>query len=74
MCKWKKSLKYATVVSNQAAAFNRCVNKVHDDMQGNIRLLFNDMGKGKSSHKAGKMLNDLKRLVIFLAEGYLSAM
>ena len=62
----EKVSKKATVVSNQAAAFNRYINKVHDDMQDNIRLLFNDMiGKGKSSQKMEKILTEVRDLSAF---------
>ena len=50
---------------NQAAAFNRCVNKVQDEIQDNLKLLFGEMGKGKSSHKPEKALNGLKDLASF---------
>ena len=60
--KWEKFLKEATDVSNQAAAFNRCVNKVHDD-----RLFFNDM-IGKSSQKTEKIVAKLWDLSAFSVE------
>ena len=60
MYKWEKSLKQATVISNTAAAFNRCFNKLYDDMQDHIRHLSYDMiGKGKSSKKTEKVLTEL---------------
>ena len=50
MRKWEKSLKEDTGIANQPAAFNRCINKVHEDMQDHIKTLFtNKFSKGKSS-------------------------
>ena len=56
------------MISNQAAALNRCVNKVHEDMQGHIKTLFNDMiSKAKSSQKTEKVLglSTFQKNVIF---------
>ena len=45
------------MVCNQAATFNRCMNKIHDEVQDNLRLLFIELGKRKSSQKAEKALH-----------------
>ena len=64
--KWEKSLKEATVIANKAAAFNRCVNKVHEDMQDQIKTLYSQsITKGKSSQKMDKVLTELRDLSAF---------
>ena len=65
MQKLEKSLKESTVVCNQAAAFNRCVSKVQNDIQDNLKLLFGELGKAKPSHKADRALNELKDFTAF---------
>ena len=61
MRKWKKSLKEAKVITNEAATFNRCVNEVHEDMQDHIKTLYSDsISKGKSSQKTDKVLMELR--------------
>ena len=34
--KWEESLKESTMVCNQAARFNRCVNKIQDEVLNNL--------------------------------------
>ena len=64
--KWEKSLKEATVIPNQAATFNRYINKVHEDMQEHIKSLYSDsLSKGKSSQKTEKVLTKLRNLSAF---------
>ena len=53
------------MVCSQAAAFNRCVNKVHDEVQNKLGLLFRQLGKGKFSQKIEKALHNLKYLTAF---------
>ena len=65
MCKWEKSIKESTVICNQDASLYRCVNKVQNEMQDNLRLLFGEIGKGKSPHKGEKVFNELKDLTSF---------
>ena len=54
MHKWEKSLKESSVVCRQAAAFNRCISKIQDEVQDSLRHLFGDLGKGKSSQRTEK--------------------
>ena len=64
--KWEKSLNQTTVISNQAAVFNRYVKKVHDDMQDHIKTLYNEMiSKGKLSQKTDKVLTELRDMAAF---------
>ena len=58
-------MKESTVVCNQAATFNRCVNKIQEEVQDNLRLFLGELSKGKSSQKVNKGLLDLKDLVAF---------
>ena len=57
------------MVCNKAAAFNICIKKVQDEVQGNLKLLFGYLGKEKSSQKAEKALNELKELTGLVLAG-----
>ena len=39
---------------SQAAVFDKCVNKVRDEVQNNLSLLYGELGKGISSQKVEK--------------------
>ena len=64
--KWERALKQTTLVCNQAATFNCYVKKAQDEAQDSFHILFGDLGKSKSSHKADKALNEIKALVAFI--------
>ena len=49
----------------EAAAFNKCVNRIQDEIHGNLRVLCGELGKGKSSQKVDKDLQELKDLTAF---------
>ena len=71
-CVSGKSLKEDAVVSKLPPSTG--VNKVHDDMQDNLRLLFSDItGMGKTFQKTEKVLTELKRSASLSAECYLCA-
>ena len=49
--KWEKAAKESSYICKQAAGFNRCITKLQDSVQEQVRILHNEMGKGKSSAK-----------------------
>ena len=62
--RWEKSAREATVICNQAASFNRCLFKVQQDMQGQLKSLRSEW-KGKGSSKATAALDELRYLMDF---------
>ena len=63
--KWEKAAKESSYICNQAAGFNRCITKLQDSVQEQVRILHNEMGKGKSSAKAQSALDELHYLTTF---------
>ena len=51
--RWEKSAREATFICNQAASFNRCLFKVQQDMQNQLRNLRVE-SKGKGSSKSSR--------------------
>ena len=49
--RWERSAREAMVICNQAASFNRCLFKVQQTMQDQLKTLRLE-GKGKTSHKS----------------------
>ena len=43
---------------NSAAGFNRFINKLHDEIQSNVRILQQELSKGKSVDKACQVHNE----------------
>ena len=62
--RWEKSAREASVICNQAASFNRCLFKVQQDMQSQLKTLRSDC-KGKGSSKASGALDKLHYLMDF---------
>ena len=62
--KWEKSAREATVVCNQAASFNRCLFKVQQDMQSQLKTLRSE-SKGKGSSKVSAATSELQYLMDF---------
>ena len=63
--KWEKLAKESSYICNQAAGFNRCITKLQDSVQEQVRILYHEMGKGKSSAKAQAALDELHYLTTF---------
>ena len=61
--RWEKSAREATVICNQAARFNRCVFKVQQNMQEQLRTVQTE-SKGKSS-KVSTAMDELQYLLNF---------
>ena len=52
-------------VCNQSAGFNRCITKIQDSVQENLKTLQTELSKGKSSGKAQAALDELHYLASF---------
>ena len=65
--KWEKSAREASTFCNQAAAFNRCLYKVQDNMQSQIKTLKSELSRGKSSGKFTQAIDELQFLQNFNA-------
>ena len=44
--------KETSYICNQSAGFNRFITKIRDSVQGQLKTLQSELGKGKSSSKA----------------------
>ena len=58
-------MKESSYVCNHAAGFTRCMTKLQEDIQSSVRILQQEMAKGKSSQKCKKALDDLNDLTPF---------
>ena len=64
--RWEKSAREATVICNQAAGFNRCLFKVQQGMQAQMKTIRLE-SKGKSSTKVSSATDELQYLMDFNA-------
>ena len=62
--RWEKSTREASVICNQAASFNRCLFKVQQEMQTQLKLVRGE-SKGKGSSKASEATDELQFLMNF---------
>ena len=60
--RWEKSTREATVICNQAASFNRCLFKVQQNMQEQLKTVHSE-SKGKSSSKVSTAMDELQYLM-----------
>ena len=60
-----KSCQGVCYICNQSAGFNRCITKIQDSVQEQLRVLQAELGKGKSSAKAQSALDELHYLTSF---------
>ena len=65
--RWEKSAREASITCNQAAAFNRCIYKVQDNMQTQLKVVKSELSKGKSSEKVSQAASELQFLLNFNA-------
>ena len=63
--KWEKVAKETSYICNQSAGFNRCITKIQDSVQEQLKILQTELGKGKSSSKAQAALDELHYLTTF---------
>ena len=62
--KWERSARESSVICNQAAGFNRCLLKVQQNMQTQIKSIRTE-SKGKSSNKIATATDELQFLLDF---------
>ena len=63
--RWEKSAREASITCNQAAAFNRCVYKVQENMQTQLKIVKSELSKGKSSERVSQADSELQFLLNF---------
>ena len=63
--RWEKSAHEASVICNQAAWFNRCLYKVQENMQSQLKVIRSELSKGKSSNKVSTAADELQFLMDF---------
>ena len=63
--RWEKSAREATYICNQAAGLSRCLNKVQQNMNSQLKVLQAEHGKGKSAGKVGGATEELQYLLTF---------
>ena len=62
--KWEKSSREASVICNQSASFNRCLFKVQQEMQTQLKIIRSE-SKGKTSKKVSEASDELQFLMNF---------
>ena len=62
--KWEKSAREASVICNQSASFNRCLFKVQQEMQAQLKTIRGE-AKGKASKKVSEASDELQFLMNF---------
>ena len=60
--KWENAAKETSYICNQSAGFNRCITKIQDSVQDQLKILQNELEKGKSSPKAQAALDEIHYL------------
>ena len=63
--RWEKSARKASVICNQAAGFNRCLYKVQDSMESQLKVIRSEFIKGKWSNKVSQTADELQFLMDF---------
>ena len=63
--RWEKSAREASTTCNQAAAFNRCLYKVQENMQAELKTVKSELSKGKSAGKITHAADELQFLMNF---------
>ena len=62
--KWERSARESSVICNQAAGFNRCLLKVQQSMQSQLRTIRTE-SKGKTASKVSAATDELQFLLDF---------
>ena len=66
--RWEKSAREASTYCNQAAGFNRCLLKVQENMQGQLKSIRAEINKGKCSSKFSNAVEELQYLTLIQRE------
>ena len=64
MRKWERSAREASVICNQTASFNRCLFKVQQEIQSQLKTIRSE-SKGKASKKVSEASDELQFLMTF---------
>ena len=64
---WEKAARYATYFCYQAAGLSRCLNKVQQGDQSQLKILQSEQTRGKSAGKVGAATEELQCLMNFNA-------
>ena len=62
--RWEQTAREATVICNQAVSFNRCMFRVQQDMNSQLKAVRLE-GKGKGSTRSSEALDELQHLMEF---------
>ena len=63
--RWEKLARKASTTCNQAAAFNRCLYKVQENMQAELKTVKSELSKGKSAGKITRATEEMQFLMNF---------
>ena len=63
--RWEKLAREASTTCNQAAAFNRCLYKVQENMQAELKTVKSELSKGKSAGKITRATEEMQFLMNF---------
>ena len=63
--RWEKAAREASTTCNQAAAFNRCLYKVQENMQTELKTIKSELSKGKSTGKISRATEEMQFLLNF---------
>ena len=63
--RWERPAREQSVMCNQAARLSRCLTRVQDTMSTQLKNLYSDKGKGKSSERTQQAVDELEYLVTF---------
>ena len=63
--KWEWAARDETYMCNQAAAFSRCLTKVHENMVTQLKVLQSATSKGKSARKLHQAADKLDYRITF---------
>ena len=64
--KWERSARESSIICNQAAGFNRCLRKVQQNMQGQLKAIRTE-SKGKTASRVSSAAGELQFLLDFNA-------
>ena len=55
--KWEKTAPESTYICNKAAGFSRCLSKVQQNMQDQLKVVQTAQSKGKSVGRMSELMN-----------------